>query len=636
VHDDPHWLPPEELPAPARRVRAAFSSHYLVLRDGERMAIDLWLPKAASATSPVPAIVRQTRYLRSLMPRSRVFGPVAEQFDLYARMRRVFLGAGYAWIDADVRGTGASSGSWPCPWSPDEVRDGGELADWIIKQDWSNGRVGSLGISYDGTCADMLITNRHPAVKAVAPLFSLYDVWTDAAFPGGIHLRWFMDAWGEYNAALDRDAFPEAVEHTLWLIGRSGAVSPSPRPLERTFAILGRRGRDAFRRTVVRGLGAAIRGVRPVDGDDATLAAALASRHANVDVGATTRTIGYRDQTGLSPVFPDGTLDWVSPHARRADAMKSGAAVYSISGWRDGAYPHSAIKRHLSLRTPGSQLLLGPWNHAGLLCIRPFEVAAPTRFDHALELLRFFDRHLKEDGRANGDAPVRYYTMVEGAWKTARSWPPPGTTTRTLYLGEGRALVGEAPVEHGHDAWRDEGKTGTGERSRWRSLLSLVPGDYLDRRERDAELLFWESPPLESDLEMTGHPIVALYVSWDDTDDGRVFAYLEDVAPDGRVAYVSEGQLRAMHRRVADEGPYETPAPWHSYCRADATPVRAGQTAEMRFDLLPISWLFRRGHRLRLVVTANDADHFEVHAPTTLRIHRGFGRASRIELPVMG
>jgi putative CocE/NonD family hydrolase len=61
-----------------------------------------------------------------------------------------FLAAGYAWVDVDVRGSGASGGVQTSLWSDAEVKDGAELVDWIIRQPWSSGVVGALGDSYDG------------------------------------------------------------------------------------------------------------------------------------------------------------------------------------------------------------------------------------------------------------------------------------------------------------------------------------------------------------------------------------------------------------------------------------------------------------------------------------------------------
>ena len=113
-----------------------------------------------------------------------------------ARCRKRFVTSGYAWVDVDVRGTGASYGSRFSEWSPDEIRDGAEVVDWIVSQPWSDGKVGALGSSYGGAAAEFLLVNRHPAVRAIAPRFALFDAYPDIAFPGGIHATWFTETWG--------------------------------------------------------------------------------------------------------------------------------------------------------------------------------------------------------------------------------------------------------------------------------------------------------------------------------------------------------------------------------------------------------------------------------------------------------
>ncbi len=99
-----------------------------------------------------------------------------------------FLAKGYAWVSIDVRGSGASFGHRRYSHSPEEIQDGAEIVDWIFHQPWSNGQVGALGISYSGASAELLLANQHPAVKAVAPMFSGFDLYPKIAFPGGIHL----------------------------------------------------------------------------------------------------------------------------------------------------------------------------------------------------------------------------------------------------------------------------------------------------------------------------------------------------------------------------------------------------------------------------------------------------------------
>ena len=87
------------------------------------------------------------------------------------------------------------------------------------------------------------------------------------------------------------------------------------------------------------------------------------------------------------------------------------------------------IKRFLTIPTPGSRLILGPWNHGGKWHVEPRRRAVKTSFDHEGELLRFFDCHLRErDTGIGSEPPVHYFTMVEGRWKTA----DPGRRRRRL------------------------------------------------------------------------------------------------------------------------------------------------------------------------------------------------------------
>ena len=85
--------------------------------------------------------------------------------------QRFFASRGYAMVRIDVRGSGASFGRWSGPSSSDEVKDGGEIVNWIVAQPWSNGKVGAMGDSYEGSTAQMLAAVNHPAVKAVIPRF---------------------------------------------------------------------------------------------------------------------------------------------------------------------------------------------------------------------------------------------------------------------------------------------------------------------------------------------------------------------------------------------------------------------------------------------------------------------------------
>ena len=104
--------------------------------------------------------------------------------------------------------------------------------------------------------------------------------------------------------------------------------------------------------------------------------------------------------------------------------------------------------------------------------------------------------------------------------------------------------------------------------------------------------------------------------------------------------YVGEGQLRLLHRAVSPEDPpYVVHGPYHTYADADARPMEPGRVEEVAFELLPVSVLFRAGHRIRLALAGADADTFADLVPAgdvlELTVERGPSFPSRIELPVV-
>jgi putative CocE/NonD family hydrolase len=607
------------------------SSRYVEMRDGTRIAIDVVLP-AGLAGERVPAIVRQTRYFRSteLAPwLVRLVGE--ERIDpVNTRLRRAFVARGYAWIDVDVRGSGASSGVWHSPWSPLEVADGAEIVDWIVRQPWSSGVVGATGNSYDGTAAEMLATTGHPALRAIAPRCSLYDVYTDIAYPGGLHQAWFTEAWTRTNMALDANHPARMVAEAIAQAHPGLATGFRRRVLERALA-------GVFRR------------VRAVDGDVAAITRAIEERAANVDLHALARDVEFRDDPHPSVLGPR-TVDAFSPSAYLDRMRAARVAVLSLSGWFDAGYPASAIKRHAALADPDAdpgarnRLVLGPWNHGAGLNMSPHARDRRAGFDLVAELLRFFDHHLL--GRPTGietEARVRYYVMGAETWRDAASWPPPDVAPRRLYLDADRLLADARSVRATTDRLAVVPTTGSGVRSRWRTLVSpFVHPDYPDREARGRGLVVYRTLALVDAVEIAGAPVVDLRLAADGVD-GAVFAYLEDERADGRIVYITEGQLRLIHGEVAappSQVATEGSAPHRSYRRADARALVPGAVVRVAFAMLPTAYAFAPGSRIRLVLAGADVDHFApVPGPRVashFAISRGGDHASALELPVRG
>ncbi len=593
----------------------------LPMRDGVRLAVDVALPETLAAGERLPAILHQTRYWRRIRLRGLaelVVDPLASQGRLGAIKQR-FLAQGYAWVDVDTRGSGASFGSRPWDFSPDEIQDGAEVVSWIVAQPWSNGRVGAAGASYSGTAAEFLLVNRHPALKAVATLLAEFDQYAHILAPGGVPLTFYFDAWGRVTGSLDRGALP------------------SPDWVSRVF----------------------VEGVAPADEDPGgELRAAAIAQHADNYDFRVLSGITFRDDLPFSesdmatpaqrralsssfawlahrfgPRFRARGVDLASTHAYAEDLRAANTPVYAYSGWLD--YAGAAISRFRASAAPGSKLTLGPWDHA-LHNVSPGGPGGTSAFDHTGELLKFFDRHLKGlDTGIDREPPVHYFTMGAESWRSAASWPP-AAATRDFHLGSG-VLATEPPAEvDASDERAVDFDAGAGRRTRWDVLLggSLPPLGSV-ASDRSPPLIAYESAPLAEPLELTGAPRLFLWVS-STASDGAFFATLEDVTADGRVIPLTEGQLRALQRRLA-EPPRPGAALARSFRRADAQPLIPGEPAELVFDLEPTSYRFAAGHRVRLSLAGAERDHFArvpAAGEVRLRLHRDRLHPSRLELPI--
>jgi uncharacterized protein len=100
----------------------------------------------------------------------------ASPAELLSKLNLELADKNFAVIIADARGSGASGGSRLSEFSPEEIQDLGELVEWAANQPWSNGRVGTFGISYEGAAAELAAVSHPRALGAVAALFPPFDV----------------------------------------------------------------------------------------------------------------------------------------------------------------------------------------------------------------------------------------------------------------------------------------------------------------------------------------------------------------------------------------------------------------------------------------------------------------------------
>ena len=428
----------------------------------------------------------------------------------------------------------------------------------------------------------MLAVNRHPAVKAVAPLFNDFDNFGHLVFPGGVLTVGFLESWSDRTRMQD-------LNDICGLSRVSGAEC------------------EALRGQVT--------GVKPVDADHdgALIAAAVAEHEANTVPFGAALEYEFRDD-------PFGRYDETNVGHRRSPSghlpqiEESGAAMFIRAGWQDAATVNGTLGRYNTISN-AQHVFIGPWDHGARNDADPFRPddipVAPDAAAQFTALVAFFDQHLREGGSGRTPSEINYFTLGADRWTRTETWPPGGFEDVTWYFGADGQLIRQAPfAAEGEDTYTVDFTATTGTRNRWYTNGGGGDVVYGDRRDEDAKLLTYTSAPMEADTEITGHPLVTLHVASTETD-GAFIVYLEDVAPDGTVRYITEGQLRGVMRAVTDDSPlYRKYGPHRSESRADAMPLVPGEIAEISFDLWATSVLIREGHRIRIAIAGADADTF--------------------------
>ncbi len=385
------------------RPAASVTRPYVAMPDGVRLAVDVVLPEPMPAAR-VPIVLYQTRYWRSFslrVPEQPGVPPIGPRDESLDRL----VAAGYGVVVADVRGTGASEGTWPRPWSDDEVADARALIDWIAAQPFCDGRIGTAGLSYEGTTALLAATSANPALRAVLAREIEWDVVDELIAPGGVRNVSFVESWGAAVAALDRNQVPAFFPFSARLVAR---------------------------------------GVHPVDGDDSGAQLnAIVSARAVADVAASVASV--RSPADSFAGIPAAS---VGPSAHATELARTTARVGIWGGWWDGATADAVLRADASM--PIAEAWIGPWNHEGDASASPFGAheGATVESQH---IVAFFDRNLKGDGAR--DPQRRWWVAGADSWREGAAWPT--TSPMSLSLGAAGTLrSGDTGTWCGRDARR--------------------------------------------------------------------------------------------------------------------------------------------------------------------------------------
>ena len=462
---------------------------------------------------------------------------------------------GYAVVVQDVRGRYASDGEFR-PYQ-NEGHDGYDTIEWAARQAWSDGNVGTFGLSYPGAVQWLAAVESPPHLKAMVPAMTFSTPQNFFYSHGLWDLSWIEWIWD--NIAPDvrvkkNLAGPKTYEEATAAWEQAGPKMLGTVPLAQLEEL---------------------RGIAPY----------------------------YYDWLSHPPEDP--WWDWCELHNKYAHAH---AAVLNLSAWYDDNYgPEGATTNFLGLLAsraaeadPRTHLLLGPWvhgvqstakSHSGE---RDFGPAAIIDYDEVV--LRWMDHYVR--GLQNGvekEAPVRYFVMGRNEWRDAPSWPPAAQPSSYYLSSSGEKTSGllstEIPGARSHPI----SFTSNPAEPVSNTFSSSGAHDYRQLTARK-DVLTFDLAPLEHDLEVAGPIHADIYLSCDcrDTD---LFTRLLDVAPDGTAFnLMSPGldALRASYRDLA-----------HGRKLLDP-----GSIYELHLDDLLTSNVFLKGHRIRLQVSATFFPNF--------------------------
>ena len=513
---------------------------YVAMPDGIRLAVETWLPEGLKEGQRVPTVVSFTRYWRAI-----AFDPPRHERPEYTA---VLNAGGYAVVTVDVRGTGASYGSRQAELSVCETKDSSHIVDWIATQNWSNGKVVASGTSYVGNTAENAAIAPSKALVAVVPKFTDFDWFTSLVYPGGIQNTLIAHDWGVEVKALDNNQLPDP---------------PT-------------------------GLGRAL-GVKPVDADaDGRLLAAAIAEHAeNRDLTLQLAQVRFRDQVPVADNLDQSCDRLVTPYRFQKAERDNRIPAFHWGSWMDAGTAAGVLAR-FSYSQPNAKYIIGAWSHGAAFDadpLRPVDTPVdPDKPEQFRQIFEFLAPYTQGGAPPEQKPELTYYTMGQRVWKHTSVWPPTGSTTATYYLAANGELLAKAPKNpSGIDRYAVNFEVGTGKSTRWSTQMGGDDVYYGDRAIEDRSLQSYTTAPLSTDLEVTGHPIVEIFVASTDTD-GAVIAYLETVDPAGRVSMITEGELRLIDRAVSSQSP-EFPqfGPYHTYLESASRPMIPGKIERIAF-----------------------------------------------------
>ena len=543
-------------------------SRMIPMRDNIRLSTDLYVPK--NKEGKLPVILIRTPYNKNAF-RNKEKKHIAH----------FFSSQGYIVAVQDCRGKFESEGIYSPP-AGNEANDGYDTVDWLTKQDWSNGKVGTFGCSYPGETQMVQAPLMHPGLAAMIPQAAggvigaangRYNYW--AGFKGGV---------------LDHAA------SISWYFRAAHKYSYKPPPGLTDTEILNIR--EFFNPAVTK--------LPDIDLEQLNWYLPLidvmneAGAPPNDWVDLITKDFGdswWHDVMG----FYNGNEKFNTPaiHMSSWYDFSVEETLFASNYFRENAVSKSATENQFVIIAPTGHCDFDGADEntqVGELYI------GDARFDYLGTYLKWFDYWLKDQENSVTDMPkVQYYTMGKNQWQSADAWPLPETKFAKYYLhsdgsansryGNGRLSLkppkNELPDIYIYDPGNPVPTLG-GSRSE-------PPGAFDQATvEIRNDVLVYSTPILKKGIEITGPITLIIYVS-SSAKDTDFTAKLVDVYPDGKAYNIQDTIFRSRYRDGF------TKKVW----------MKEDEVYKIQLNLNAASNYFASGHIIRLQVSSSNFPMYE-------------------------
>jgi len=500
---------------------------------------------------------------------------------------------GYAVVVQDVRGRYASDGEFDAYWN--EGHDGYDTIEWAAQQLWSDGNVGTFGLSYPGAVQWLAAVENPPHLKAMAPAMT-FSTPRNFFYSGGAFDGSWLD-WIWFNIAPD-------------LRHRKNLPGPKTR-------------KEA--------------------------AAAWEQGHQRLQEFLPLRELP--DLKDIAPFYyewlshppADPWWDWAE---LRNKYGRVHAAVLNLSGWYDEAYgPDGATTNFNGLlaarrgeKDPRTRTIIGPWTHGGQEESRSGErdFGPSAAIDYDELILRWMDHYVRGlDNGVEHEKRVRIFVMGENVWRDEDAWPLKRARSESFYLATKSAGDRTGSLERSvpGDTYANSTFHSDPAKPLTDPYAAYGAHDYRALAGRSDDLVF-DSEPLPADTEITGPVRAEIYLSAS-CRDLDLWVRLLDVAPEGTAFnLMSPGLdvLRASYRNRSLQPEYLEPE----------------SVTRLNLDRMLTSNTFLAGHRIRVQISGAFFPHFsrnlqtgnsEIKAsravPCMIKTFHSKKHPSRIILPVI-